>query len=75
VQGGVQSLSRSFFATLVPKNHEAQYFGFYNMMGKFATVIGPLMIGTITLITGDIRLGFLSLLLLFGFGMFFLKKV
>ncbi len=75
VQGGVQSLSRSFFATLVPKNQEAKYFGFYNMMGKFAAVIGPLMIGTITLITGDIRVAFLSLLLLFGFGAYFLNKV
>lgn len=75
VQGGVQSLSRSFFATLVPQNHEAQYFGFFNMMGKFAAVLGPLMVGIITLLTGDIRLAFLSLLVLFTLGAYFLHKV
>jgi UMF1 family MFS transporter len=45
VQGGIQALSRSFFARLIPADKSAEYFGFYNMIGKFATVIGPLLIG------------------------------
>ena len=45
VQGGVQSLSRSFYAKIIPKEKSAEYFGFYNMIGKFAAIIGPVMIG------------------------------
>jgi UMF1 family MFS transporter len=46
VQGGVQALSRSFFAKIIPEDKAAQYFGFYNMLGKFAAIIGPLLVGT-----------------------------
>ena len=49
VQGGVQALSRSFFAKIIPADRSAEYFGFYNMLGKFATVIGPLLMGGIGL--------------------------
>ena len=49
-QGGIQALSRSLYARLVPKNMEAEFFGFYNMLGKFASVIGPLLMGWITVI-------------------------
>lgn len=45
VQGGIQALSRSLFAGIVPEEKSAKYFGFYNMIGKFAAVIGPLLIG------------------------------
>jgi UMF1 family MFS transporter len=45
VQGGIQALSRSFFAGIVPEDKSARYFGFYNMIGKFAAVIGPVLIG------------------------------
>ena len=46
VQGGVQALSRSFFANIIPEDKAAQYFGFYNMLGKFAAIIGPILVGT-----------------------------
>jgi len=46
VQGGIQALSRSLFAGIVPAEKSARYFGFYNMIGKFAAVIGPVLIGT-----------------------------
>ncbi len=49
VQGGVQALSRSYFAALVPAEHSAEFFGFYNMMGKFAVIIGPAMMGGVGL--------------------------
>jgi UMF1 family MFS transporter len=46
VQGGVQALSRSFFAKIIPTDKAAQYFGFYNMLGKFASIVGPILVGT-----------------------------
>jgi UMF1 family MFS transporter len=45
VQGGIQALSRSYYARMVPKDKPAEYFGFYNMLGKFAAVIGPALMG------------------------------
>ena len=63
VQGGVQSLSRSYFARLIPAEKGGEYFGFYNMLGKFAAVIGPTLMGVTALLT-DSRTSILSLLLL-----------
>ena len=74
-QGGIQALSRSLFTRLIPKNREAEFFGFYNMLGKFASVLGPFLIGWITLMTGNIRIGILSILFLFISGGFLLSKV
>ena len=74
-QGGIQALSRSLFARLVPKNKEAEFFGLYNMLGKFASVIGPILMGWVTLVTGSVRFGILSILVLFILGAFFLSKV
>jgi len=45
VQGGIQALSRSFYAKIIPANKSAEYFGFYNMLGKFAAVFGPVVMG------------------------------
>ena len=55
VQGGVQSLSRSLFGRLVPEGKNAEFFGFYNMMGKFATVLGPLLIAVVAALTHNER--------------------
>ena len=74
VQGGVQSLSRSYFARLIPAAKGAEYFGFYNMLGKFAAVLGPTLMGVTALLT-DSRTSILSLLLLFGGGLWLLTKV
>lgn len=49
VQGGIQALSRSYYARLIPTNRTAEYFGFYNMLGKFATIIGPALMGAVGL--------------------------
>ena len=68
VQGGVQSLSRSYFGRLVPEGKSSEFFGFYNMMGKFAAVLGPLLTGVVAKLTGDPRLSILSILLLFVAG-------
>jgi UMF1 family MFS transporter len=50
VQGGIQALSRSFYAKIIPVEKSAEYFGFYNMIGKFATVLGPVFMGGIGLL-------------------------
>ena len=68
VQGGIQSLSRSCFASMVPPGKQGEYFGFYNMMGKFAAVLGPLLVGITALVTGDTRIGILSVIVLFAGG-------
>lgn len=65
VQGGVQALSRSFYARIIPANKSAEFFGFYNMLGKFAAVVGPLLIGLVSLLTRDSRLAILSIVILF----------
>ncbi|GIQ87527.1 autophagy-related protein 22-like, partial [Kipferlia bialata] len=61
VQGPIQALSRSLFTRLVPADSEGRFFGLYNIIGKFSTIIGPLLIGTITSITGSTRLSVASL--------------
>ena len=64
-QGGVQSLSRSFYGRMIPKDQAAEFFGFYNIFGKFAAIIGPGLMGLATLLTGSSRYGVLSILCLF----------
>jgi len=65
VQGGVQALSRSFFAGIIPEDKSAEFFGFYNMLGKAAAVVGPVLVGWVGVVTGNPRAGILSLLVLF----------
>jgi len=74
VQGGIQSLSRSYYASLVPEGKQGEFFGFYNMMGKFAAVLGPTMVGITALVTGDTRIGMLSILVLFVGGALLLAR-
>ena len=73
--GGIQALSRSLYTRIIPPAKSAEFFGFYNMLGKFAAIIGPALMGTIALATGSARLGILSILSLFILGAFFLNKV
>ena len=68
VQGGVQSLSRSFYGRLVPPEKSGEFFGFFNMMGKFAAVLGPVLMGWVALATGSSRAAILSLAVLFAAG-------
>lgn len=65
VQGGVQSLSRSLFGRMVPEGKSAEYYGFYNMVGKFGTVLGPALMGGLALAANSTRVSILALLLLF----------
>jgi len=75
VQGGIQSLSRSFYARMVPPGRTAEYFGFYNMLGKFAAILGPLLMGWVAVWSGDSRTSLLSVMLLFVAGGILLRRV
>jgi len=75
VQGGVQLLSRSYFARLVPPERAGEFFGFYNMLGEFAAIIGPLLVGTVSYATGSPRLSILSVIVLFALGAWLLTFV
>lgn len=74
-QGGIQSLSRSFYGKLVPPEKSAQFFGFYDIFGKFAAILGPVMVGGFGLLFGNVRVGVFSLILLFLLGGLLLLKV
>ncbi len=65
VQGGVQAQSRSLFSRLVPAVQVTQFFGIYNLLGRFAVFVGPLILGWIGVLTGNPRFGMLSVAVLF----------
>jgi UMF1 family MFS transporter len=71
-QGGIQAISRSYFAVLIPPEKSAEYFGFYNFLGKFAAILGPFLLAALTGLTGEPRFGVLSLTFLFLIGAIFL---
>lgn len=68
-QGGIQAQSRSFYARLAPPQHSAQLFGVYNLLGKFAALVGPLILGVVGSVSGSPRLGLLSVGVLFIAGL------
>lgn len=74
-QGGIQSLSRSYFAKLVPKKNANEFFGFYNIFGKFASILGPLLVSFTAQLTGNTNAGVFSLVILFIIGMIILARV
>lgn len=75
VQGGVQALSRSYYAQLIPRAQAGEYYGFYNMVGKFAAILGPTVVGVTAQLTGNPRLAILSLLVFFTVGGWLLLRV
>lgn len=74
VQGGIQSLSRSYYAHLIPPEHSAEYFGFYNIIGKSASFVGPMLVATVTLVTQEPRWSMLSIAILFLAGAVLLSR-
>lgn len=72
-QGGIQALSRSYFGRLIPKENSNEFFGFFDMFGKYASVIGTALVSGITHLTGKSELGVLSVAVLFVAGFIFLK--
>ena len=65
VQGGVQSQSRALFGQLIPPDRAGEFFGFYNMLGKFAVILGPMLVGWAALVLHDQRASLMALLVLF----------
>ena len=75
VLGGIQSLSRALFARLIPTDQSGRFFGLYNMLGKFAAVLGPLLVGGVAAATGSSRAGILAVSVLFLGGAILLSRV
>ncbi len=75
VQGGVQSQSRALFAQLIPADRAGEFFGFYNMLGKFAVILGPILVGWAAVVLQDPRLSLMVLLVLFVPGALLLWRV
>lgn len=67
-QGGIQALSRSYYAKIIPKEKSNEFFGFYNIFGKFSAIIGPAIMAFTTTITGKARLSILGIIPLFLIG-------
>ena len=74
-QGGIQALSRSYFAKIIPKENSNEFFGFYNIFGKFAAIIGPLIMSVITTITNNPRYSILGIIPLFVIGYLVMLKL
>jgi UMF1 family MFS transporter len=68
-QGGIQALSRSYFAKLVPKSNSNEFFGFYNIFGKFSAILGPSIMALLTMAFGDVHYAVLGLIPLFVIGL------
>ena len=75
VQGGVQAISRSLYARFVPAEQSGEFFGFFNMLGRFAAIIGPALVAVTGLATGSSRLGILSVAVVLIVGMVLLGFV
>lgn len=75
IQGGIQSISRSYYATLIPKNESGEYFGFYNMFGRAGAFLGPALVAIFVTIFNDTRYGLIPIAALFIMGGIILLKV
>ena len=74
-QGGIQALSRSEFGKLIPKEHANEYYGFFDIFGKYATIMGTLLVSVFTQLTGSSSYGVLSVAVLFIVGFVLLWKM
>lgn len=74
-QGGIQALSRSEFGKLCPKKRANEYFGFFDIFGKYAAILGTFLVGTFTALTGNSSLGVMSIAVLFVIGFVMMLKV
>ncbi len=74
-QGGIQALSRSYFAKIIPKKNANEFFGFYNIFGKFAAIIGPAMMWLTSELTGSVRVSILVIIPLFVSGLLIMMRL
>jgi len=73
VQGGIQAISRSYYCQMIPPENSGEFFGFFDIFGKFAAVLGPLLYGVIRVITGSPAYAILSIIALFLIGLVMLN--
>ena len=71
-QGGIQALSRSYYGKIIPKDHANEYYGFYDIFGKTASIIGTFLVATTTSLTGNASIGVLSIAILLAVALVFL---
>ena len=74
-QGGIQALSRSEFGKLIPKEHANEYYGFFDIFGKYAAVMGTFLVSVFTQLTGNSSMGVLSIAVLFVLGFVLLWRM
>ncbi len=74
-QGGIQALSRSYFGKLIPKERANEYYGFFDIFGRYASVMGTLLVSVVTSLTGDPSLGVLSIGILLIVGLVMLLRL
>ena len=74
-QGGIQALSRSEFGKLIPKEHANEYYGFFDIFGKYAAVMGTFLVSVFTQLTGNSSMGVLSIAVLFVVGFVLLWRM
>lgn len=74
-QGGVQALSRSYFGKIIPKERSNEYYGFFDIFGRYASVMGTLLVSVVTSLTHDPSLGVLSIGILLVVGLVMLVKL
>lgn len=75
VQGGSQALSRSMIGKMIPRSKSAEFYGFFSVFEKFASILGPALFGVVSTIMGESRLSISSLVVFFALGIFILSKV
>ena len=74
-QGGIQALSRSYFGKLIPKERSNEYYGFFDIFGRYASVMGTLLVSVVTSLTQNPSLGVLSIGILLVVGFVMLAKL
>lgn len=68
VQGGIQALSRSYYSKMIPLHYSAEFFAFYNFLGKFAAIFGPLLVAGVALVSDSSRIAMASVAIFFVLG-------
>ena len=74
-QGSIFALSRSYYASLIPKKQAGEFYGFYSMWTRFASLLGPFLVGVVAKYSGNSRLSILSIVVLFFIGAFLFIKL
>jgi len=73
--GSSQSASRAMMGKLIPNGMEAEFYGFYALMGKFSSILGPFTFGLVSTLTGNQRMAIISLVIFFVTGLILLSRV